>query len=220
MIEGVIFDLDGVLIDSEPLWKTAEKKVLSTVGIELTDTLCRQTTGLDNISTVHHWYGYKPWKNKSLNQVADEIIHEVLELINQYGEAREGITDVITLFNNLQIPAAVASSSDMKIINAVLEKIKLKNKFAAICSSESEEFGKPHPAVYLSAAKLLKANPVRCLAFEDSFYGALAAKSARMKVVAVLEQEDYKSSRFGFVDLKLRSLEAFGMHEFELINKI
>jgi sugar-phosphatase len=219
MIEGVIFDLDGVIIDSEPLWKIAEKKVFNTVGIELTTDMCRQTTGLDNISTVRHWYAYKPWKSKSLEQVAAEILDQLVLLVKQQGKAKEGIKRVIDLFSDLKIPLAVASSSEMKIINMILEKINFKDKFAAIHSSEYEEFGKPHPAVYISTARMLQIEPARCLAFEDSFYGALAAKSARMKVVAVLDRKDYLSSRFDFTDLKLDKLDSFGIDEFRSLNQ-
>lgn len=218
MIDGVIFDLDGVIIDSEPFWKIAEKKVFKTVGIELTTEMCNQTTGLDKMSTVMHWYSFKPWKNKSPEQVASEVIDEVMMLIYQKGEAKKGVKKVIDFFNELHLPLAVASSSEMKMIDAVLEKIKFKDKFAAIHSSEYEEFGKPHPAVYISAARMLQIKPEHCLAFEDSFYGALAAKSARMKVVAVLDRKDYLSSRFDFTDLKIEKLESFGINEFESLN--
>ena len=219
MIDGVIFDLDGVIIDSEPLWKISEKKVFKTVGIELTTDMCNQTTGLDNMSTVRRWYAYKPWKNKSLEQVAAEILDEVTMLLHQKGEAKEGVERILNFFNDLKIPLAVASSSEMKIIQTALEKIKFKDKFAAIHSSEYEEFGKPHPAVYISTARLLNTNPEHCLAFEDSFYGALAAKSARMKVVAVLDRKDYLSSRFDFTDLKIEKLDSFGINQFENLNK-
>ncbi len=219
MIEGVIFDLDGVIIDSEPLWKTAEKKVFKSVGIELTTDMCSQTTGLDKMSTVRHWYAYKPWKNKSPEQVAAEILDEVMRMIHLKGEVKEGVKRTVDFFNELNIPLAIASSSEMKIIQTALEKINFKDKFAAVHSSEYEEFGKPHPAVYISAARLINALPEHCLAFEDSFYGALAAKSARMKVVAVLDRKDYLSSRFDFVDLKIEKLESFGINEFKILNK-
>jgi beta-phosphoglucomutase-like phosphatase (HAD superfamily) len=219
MIKGVVFDLDGVIIDSEPLWKIAEKKVFKTVGIKLTTDMCRQTTGLDNISTVRYWNAFRPWKNKTPEQVASEISDEIKSLILQHGKPKTGVTKIIGLFSDLNIPLAVASSSDMKIINAALEKIKLRDKFAAIHSSEFEKFGKPHPAVYISAARLLHVMPEHCLAFEDSFFGALAAKSARMKVVAVLEGKDYTGSRFDFTDLKIKSLDSFGAHEFKILNQ-
>ncbi len=219
VIEGVIFDLDGIIIDSEPFWEIAAKKVFKSIGIEFTSEICRQTTGLDSLSTIRYVYSIKPWNDITFKQVAAEIIREVLALIMDQGKAKEGVHEIISFLNNLKIPVAVASSSEMKIIQTVLEKIKLKDKFAAVCSSEHEEFGKPHPAVYLAAAKLLNIEPEKCLAFEDSFFGALAAKSARMKVVAVLSKTDFTETRFDFTDMKVRSLEDFGLHEFELLNR-
>ena len=219
MIKGVIFDLDGIIIDSEPYWKLAEKKVFKSVGIKLTTEMCKKTTGLDNNSTVRYWYNYQPWMEKTLEEVATEIIDEVLTSIMKHGAVNKGVMNLLKLFGELKIPVAVASSSEKNIIQTVLEKIKLKDKFAAVCSSEDEEFGKPHPAVYIKAARMMNVEPESCLAFEDSFYGALSAKSARMKVVAVLHKDIYTSTKFDFADLKLRSLEEFGTKEFEIVNK-
>lgn len=218
MIEAVIFDLDGVLIDSEPLWKKAEQKVFKTVGINLTDKMCRNTTGLDNLSTVKYWYAHKAWKKKSINQVATEITDEVLMLLQSHEFVNEDVDRIINYFEEKNIPMAIASSSEMKIILAVLEKLKLRDKFAAVHSSEFEEFGKPHPSVYLSASKMLSTAPERCLVFEDSFNGAIAAKSARMKVVLVPDNEDYKNTRFDFVDLKIKSIGEFNEDDFEALN--
>jgi len=217
MTEGVIFDLDGILIDSEPMWKKAEQKVFKSVGLNLTDEMCRNTTGLDNMSTVKYWFSRIPWSSKSPEQVADEIADEVMKLISEKGVRREGVDGIIRFFEERNIPMGVASSSGMKIIQAVLEKLKLKDKFAAIHSSEFEEFGKPHPGVYLSSARLLRADPEKCLAFEDSFYGALAAKAARMKVVIIPDEKEYDHPRFGFADLRIRSFREFTVNE---LNKL
>ena len=102
----------------------------------------------------------------------------------------------------------------------MLRTFKLENEFPVIHSSEVEKSGKPHPAVYISTAKLLNVSPHKCLAFEDSFYGALSAKSAGMKVVAILEKEDYDNSKFDFVDLKLSSFEEFNEETLNYINNL
>ncbi len=217
MIKAAIFDLDGVLIDSEPLWKEAEKKLFKTVGISLTTDMCRQTTGLDCIDTVKHWYNYKPWKGKKQEKLIAEIYSEVINLIRLKGRLRKDVDKVLTIFRGKKIVAAIASSSPLEIIKAVLHTFKLDTKFSVIHSSEFEKSGKPHPAVYISTARLLGTEPEECLAFEDSFYGALSAKSARMKVVAVLEKEDYNNTKFDFVDLKINSFEEFNE---ELLNNI
>lgn len=220
MIRAVIFDMDGVLIDSEPLWKKAEQKVFSTVGLQLTDEMCRKTTGLDNMSTVRFWHSHQPWKNKTIEEVAEEINVEVTSLLLSQVVVKEYVNETIDFFKSRKMPLGVASSSGIKIINAVLEKLKLKDKFAAVYSSEYEEFGKPHPGVYLTAAKLLNVKPEQCLAFEDSFFGALAARSARMKVVSVLDKADFEDTRFDFTDLKITSFRNFTKKEFEHINLI
>jgi mannitol-1-/sugar-/sorbitol-6-/2-deoxyglucose-6-phosphatase len=218
MIEAVIFDMDGVLIDSEPLWKKAEQKIFKTVGIELNDELCRKTTGLDNSSTVNFWYSQKPWTTKSIAEVADEISAEVLSLFLSDNFIKQGVENLIGFFVSKKLPLAVASSSEMKFINTVLEKLKLKDKFAAVYSSEYEDYGKPHPGVYISTARRLDKKPENCLAFEDSFYGALAAKAARMRVVSVLDEKDFVNTKFDFTDLKIKSFNDFTEKEFDFLS--
>ncbi len=220
MINAAIFDLDGVLIDSEPLWKEAEKKIFKTVGINLTTEMCRQTTGLDCIDTVKHWYDYKPWKDKEPEKIRDELYAEIINLIKTKGRLKKDVEKVLKIIKKKNITAAIASSSPLEIIQTVLRTFKLNNEFPVIHSSEVEKSGKPHPAVYISTAKLLNVSPDKCLAFEDSFYGALSAKSAGMKVVAILEKEDYGNSKFDFVDLKLSSFEEFNEETLNYINNL
>jgi HAD superfamily hydrolase (TIGR01509 family) len=220
MISAAIFDLDGVIINSEPLWKKAEKKIFKKVGINLTTEMCKQTTGLDCLDTVKHWYNYKPWKDVAPEKIRDELNAEVIKLIKQKGNAVEDAERVLNLFLENDIITAVASSSPMELIKATLDILKLNGKFSVIHSSENEESGKPHPAVYLSTARFLNTIPEKCVAFEDSFYGALSAKSARMKVVAVLNDEDYNNSKFDFVDLKLNSFKEFTREHFKYLNSL
>ncbi len=220
MINAAIFDLDGVLIDSEPLWKEAEQKIFKTVGLILTNEMCRQTTGLDCIDTVRHWYNYKPWKGKKHEELRDEIYIEFKNLIRTKGRLKKDVEKALMIIREKNIPLAVASSSPMDIILTVLDTFKLENEFNTIYSSESEKLGKPHPAVYISTARLLNVNPVKCMAFEDSFYGALSAKSARMKVVAILEKEDYDNPKFNFVDLRLGSFKEFNEETLSYFNNL
>jgi HAD superfamily hydrolase (TIGR01509 family) len=220
MINAVIFDLDGVIIDSEPLWKEAEKKIFKTVGINLTNEMCRQTTGLDCIDTVNHWYEYKPWKGRKAEDIRDDIYDELLILIKKKGELKEDVERVIDLFKERKISMAVASSSPLEIINAVLHTFRLGRKFSVVHSSELERSGKPHPAVYLSTARMLGKEPSECLAFEDSYYGALSAHNAGMKVIAVPDSDDYEDSRFDFADLKIRSFKEFGEDQLNYLNNL
>jgi HAD superfamily hydrolase (TIGR01509 family) len=220
MINAAIFDLDGVLIDSEPLWKEAEKKIFKTVGINLTTDMCRQTTGLDCIDTVKHWYDYKPWKDKKPEKLRDQIYSEFIDLIKSKGRLKKDVEKVLKIIKKKNITVAIASSSPLVIIKTILHTFKLNNEFSVIHSSELEKSGKPHPAVYISTAKLLNIRPDKCLAFEDSFYGALSAKSARMKVVALLEKEEYNNPKFDFVDFKLSSFKEFNEETLDYLNNL
>ena len=218
MLEAAIFDLDGVIIESEPLWKEAEIKVFKSVGIDLNPELCRQTTGLDMQSTIQYWYNHSPWENKSRFQVYKELMEEMRPCYEENAELTEGFLDVLQFFKDANITVAVASSTPLKMITAVLKRFHLFEFFKIIHSSENEEFGKPHPAVYIETAKKLNIPPARCLAFEDSFNGAIAAKAANMKVVVVPETHRTDSTRFDFADLKLESLKDFKPRHFEDLN--
>jgi sugar-phosphatase len=141
-------------------------------------------------------------------------------LILERADLKEGYLDVLQLFVEKKLPLAVASSSPLKLITTALKKFHLFEFFKIISSSENEEHGKPHPALYLNAAKKLGVDPVNCLAFEDSFNGAISAKAARMKLVTIPDSHDFSSTRFDFADLKLPSLKDFREKQFEYLNSL
>jgi sugar-phosphatase len=218
MIEAVVLDLDGLIIDSEPLWKESEIIAFKKVGVELTTEMCMQTTGLDTNDVVKYWHRYKPWTNKSLEEVKHDIESIIVDLIEQKGQLKEGVYDTIHFFKKKQLPLAVASSSIKNLIEVVLKKFDIIHEFEVIHSSENEVLGKPHPAVYISTAQKLRKDPSHCLAFEDSFYGLLAAKSARYKAVAIPDDEGYNDPRLSFADLKIKSLTDFTEAHFNFLN--
>jgi sugar-phosphatase len=220
MIKAVIFDFDGIIIESEPLWVEAEIGVFKSIGIELTPEMCRRTTGLNTQDTLEYWYSIHHWTGKSIFQLYKEIMESMQTLILQRADLKDGYLDILQLFVEKKLPLAVASSSPLKLITTALKKFHLFEFFKIISSSENEEHGKPHPALYLGAAKKLGIDPVHCLAFEDSFNGAISAKAARMKLVTIPDTHDYASTRFDFSDLKLSSLKDFREKHFEFLNSI
>lgn len=209
MIEAVIFDMDGVLIDSEPLWREAEILVFRKVGINLDEEMCLQTTGLRTDETVGHWYRYKPWSGKSREQVGLEIEETVCDIVEMKGVPAPGVHKIIEFFNHAGIPKALASSSSPVVIDRVLGKLGLRDEFKIIYSAAHEEFGKPHPAVYITTAKRMGFIPVNCLAIEDSLAGLIAAKSAKMRTVVIPEESNRNNPRFTIADVRLNSLEEF-----------
>ncbi len=209
MLNTVIFDMDGLLIDSEPLWGLAMKEVFATVGVEISPELALQTTGLRTAEVVSYWHNYFQWEAKSAEVVADEIVETVTDKIIANGKGMDGLHYILNFFEERDFKIGLASSSPMRLIQSVLEHLDIRQHFAVVSSAEFEPYGKPHPAVYLSCARELNSNPLHCLAFEDSVNGMVAAKAARMKVVAVPEPHNHQDKRFGLADQQLPSLLHF-----------
>lgn len=209
MFDAVIFDMDGVILDSEPFWRQADMIAFSKVGVPLTEEMCHQTTGLGTYETILHWYERYPWDNLSFDEVTECLYSNLFSLVKEHGVLNPGMVNLLEMFASKGLKMGVASSSPPEYLHLVLNKFGIQHYFQVVHSANNEPHSKPHPAVYLGAAKLLGADALKCLAFEDSFNGILAAKSARMKTVAILEEQNFANTRFDFADVKLRSLTEF-----------
>ncbi|MDO8503075.1 MAG: hexitol phosphatase HxpB [bacterium] len=209
MIKAIIFDMDGLLIDSEPLWEEAEINSFTAVRVPLTSEMTKQTMGFRVDEVVEHWYARYPWREQSKKEVEAAIVKNVIDLIKEKGKAREGVNEIIQLFTKQNLPMGIASSSQTDIINAVVEKLSIADYMKVTYSAEYESYGKPHPGVYITAAKELKVVPENCLAFEDSPNGVLAAKAAKMKCIAIPDPKMKNDKRFCIADRIMDSLLDF-----------
>jgi HAD superfamily hydrolase (TIGR01509 family) len=209
MIGAAIFDMDGVLIDSEPLWKIADIQAYAKVGLPLTAEQCAVTAGMDVLSSVKYWYALHPWEGKSIEDVKVDIEMCVLQLILERGLPMAGVEYILTYFENKNIPIALASSSSMHIIDAVITKLGIKQRFKVCHSAQFEVQGKPHPAVFLTTARKLNVEPSRCVVFEDSINGIKAAHAAGMKIVAIPDMHFKADSRLELANMVLDSLDEF-----------
>ena len=212
MIEAVIFDMDGLLIDSEPLWQEAEIEVYGQVGVPLTVEMTSQTIGLRTDEVTKHWHKRFPWKSPSQSEISRILDETVIKRIIEKGQAKDGVDEAIKVCESLGLPMAIASSSPMKLIEAVIAKLGIADKIQTMHSAHNEEYGKPHPAVYLKTANELGVHPEHCLAFEDSANGVISAKAAKMKCIAIPEANARDDKRFGIADIVIHSLLDFAPH--------
>lgn len=209
MIRAVIFDMDGLLIDSEPLWREAEIDIFGKKGIQLTENDCRGTTGMRVDEVVTHWSLVYPEAHLNVDATVQEIMERVTQLVVEKGKPMPGVYQVISLLEKKGVPMAIASASSNALIDTVVQKFGIKPKFLLIQSAEFMKYGKPHPEVFIETANRLSIPTNQCLVLEDSVYGVLAGKAAKMKVVAVPDHENYHKTGYCIADKKIPSLELF-----------
>jgi len=216
-IEAVILDMDGILIDSERHWQLTERDLFAELGIELTDELLVQTRGLRTEEMIAHWSARFPLNGAAPEKLMELYDRRMVETMKREVPLMEGARELIGMFREMKLPVALATCSSYDHIDAVMEKHQLRGLFDQLVSAARDMPGKPHPEVFLRTAALLKVDPTRCLVFEDSFYGMIAAKAARMKVVVMPDKTEYNQERFNAADLKIRSLKDFTMDNMKKI---
>lgn len=201
--------MDGLLIDSEPLWWEAEIEVAKMAGLKLDKAQVIETAGLRVDKIIDHWFSIKPWVTPSKKELENALVRDLISRVKARGKEMPGAMKILEMMKKKNVKTALASSSLMSIIDAVVEKLGIREYFDELYSAEFEEHGKPHPGVYLTTAKMLDVAPEYCLAFEDSFNGLLAAKSACMKCICVPDESIAGDPKLSIADLILPSLLDF-----------
>mgnify|MGYP001627371959 FL=1 len=217
-LNTVIFDIDGLLIDSEPLWNEAAAELFQQYGVNMTEEQYKSTTGLRTKEFVQWWFQYFNIGNSELKRAEEKIVELVLHKIEKKGKIMPGVPYIFDFFQRKSFKIGLATSSPPALIDLVVQLSGIEKYLHATASAEDLAYGKPHPQVYLNCAASLGSNPTSCICFEDSFNGMIAAKAARMKCVIVPHSSQQKDQRWGAADLKLSSLQNFGELHFNLIN--
>lgn len=183
-LKAVIFDMDGVIIDSEPIHYKLNMKLYNKLGFEIS---AEEYNNFVGVSNKDHWIILKEKYNisKSVEELIElqntTLIEEVhtLEI-----EPIPGVRELLVELKNENIKTALASSSSLSYIYAVLEKFALTDYFPVVISGENLEKSKPHPGIFLKTAEKLNTAPGDCVVIEDSRHGISAARKAGMKCIA------------------------------------
>lgn len=203
--KACVFDMDGVLIDTEPVWRQVEVDVFARVGVTLTDEQLRETWGMRIEEVVDHWYQERPWNGIRPHAVQREIVREMVEYVRQHGVPMAGALEAINAARSIGFRVAIASSSSRELIDAVVERLGIGALIDAVCTADDEDRGKPDPGVYLSAAQALDVMPSLCVAIEDSPVGVSAAVAAGMRCIGVRSHGEL-SGDISHADLVIDSL--------------
>ncbi|OCH13721.1 HAD family hydrolase [Aliivibrio sp. 1S165] len=217
--KAVIFDMDGVIIDSEPFWQEAQKESLLQYGITLSTQECERLTMGKRIDEIARIWCHAYHIEIDPKVLEKNILTRLCIRISTRGQAMEGLANIIQFFKESGYQIGLATSSTHTVINAVFNRLNLWGSFDVICSAENEQFGKPHPDVYLTAARKLGISPHECIVIEDSFTGLSAAKNAEMTtyLVAANCNEVQFLSADGHYE-NLTTLKRFFAHELMLSN--
>ena len=215
--------MDGLLVDSEPHWRAAERAIFGSVGLMLTDDECKQTTGRPILDVVHYWYAQRPWSvqdasGRSNEQLANAITDDVHERVATLAEPMPGAIAAIRFFVERGIPTAIASASPMSLIEVVIDRLGIRPLLTLWHSATLEARNKPAPDVYLGTARRLGVLPADCVAFEDSGGGLVSAHTAGMRTVAVPAEFERDDPKFAIATYKLPSLTVFDETTFDILN--
>lgn len=208
-LKAVIFDMDGVLIESEKLWKQAESEVFTSLGVNLLDEFTALTESMTTKEATQFWHDRFPWSDLTLQAVEEQVVQRVMELIKTENCEIQGIKTFIKFLHGSGLKIGLATNSPSIIIPLVLNKLGIEHYFDTVTSADDVPKGKPDPEIYLKTANKLQINPYECIVIEDSCSGIIAAKSASMKVVAftnnkkntLLQITDYVIHDFTHKDL-------------------
>ncbi|MGH9018020.1 MAG: hexitol phosphatase HxpB [Acidimicrobiales bacterium] len=193
-LAAAIFDMDGLLIDSEPLWRRAEMEIFARLGVTLSEEDCLETRGMLVTDVARYWYRRRPWEGPGPQVVAAEMVEAMASLLSAGVALKTGAAAALDACRRQGLVLAVASSSPRRLIDVVVGRSGWSDLFSVIHSGQDEKAGKPDPAVFLTAARLLGVDPARCVVFEDSPAGIRAAVAAGMVCVAIPEQEAVPTS--------------------------
>ncbi|PWT72030.1 MAG: hexitol phosphatase HxpB [Bacteroidetes bacterium] len=217
-LNTVIFDMDGLLIDSEPYWQEAGMETLQQFDAALTLQQYHRTTGLRTREWIEYWFDYFQIDRRFAKEAEATIVRKAIEKIGSRGEPMPGVDYIFSFFKEKKFRVGLATSSPVSLIEVVVDKLGIRSLIDEWASAELLIYSKPHPQVYIDCAARLEVNPLHCLCFEDSFNGMIAVKAARMKCVVIPAIDLFNESKWNAADLTLKRLLEFDENAFKLLS--
>jgi len=200
MGRAVIFDMDGLMLDTKLTWKAGEREMLADMGKEYSLEIAKKYQGMRVSGVVAVMI--REYALPISQGEAEATLTR--KLIDKYDDPNlslfDGCTELLeNLYASKEFAIAIASSSPKLVIEKMAERFKIKKYFDLFVSGEEVADSKPAPDIYLKTAEMLKVNPAACIVLEDAPHGALAGQRAGMKVIAVYNKAFYKPEDFNGV---------------------
>lgn len=199
-MKAVIFDMDGVISDTQSLAAEVESKIFSRYGVDISAEKCTRVYA----GTPHHMMYSTEFKKVGIEVDIDHVVKETWDILlnsEELVKPIDGIFYLIRLLEDNNYKLAVASGSIPKFIDMILKKLDIKDRFSAIVSAIEVKNGKPAPDIFLYTAKKLKIHPKDCVVIEDGVNGMVAAREAGMKCIGLTTDKMAPS------DIKVTSLK-------------
>jgi sugar-phosphatase len=207
-VQGLIFDMDGLLIDTGPAWRRAGDELFATLGVDISPLTSRGVVmgmRLQDASAL-----LKEYAGLGASDLADldtQVEQAMIEAVRSEVMLKPGAVEALDFCDERGLSTALASGSTLPIIEAVLRRFDLSGRFRVLSSASDDGPGKPHPALFLRTAAALGLEARDCAVLEDAVSGCIAGKAAGMRVIAVPDGPAVGDPRFAIADAELRSLE-------------
>lgn len=174
MIKAVIFDMDGVVIDTARFWSDAEREVFTSVGVKLSAEMTAQTVGMSTSEVTEYWYDRHPWQSPSKKSVEKQVVDRVCELVSFQGQVVDGFELVLAVARRNGLKVGLATNSPRTLVETTLSRLRLRGAFQSIISFDDVHRAKPHPEAYLKCMEDLNVTPSETVIVEDSPTGVEA----------------------------------------------